>query len=110
MGAISCAGFCHPVPDAYQVPFLAVSDVLAPGFTSGLADLDYAAKAIGLLLPAGVFDDVVALISVPGFDFTKVPKKSFKFAEFMHRIGALKSKPESWKDLYFPEAHGLPGD
>jgi NitT/TauT family transport system substrate-binding protein len=55
-------------------------------------------------------DDVVALISVPGFDFTKVPKKTFKFAEFMHRIGALKSKPESWKDLYFPEAHGLPGD
>ena len=55
-------------------------------------------------------DDVVALISVPGFDFTKVPKKTFKFAEFMHRIGSLKSKPESWKDLYFPEAHALGGD
>ncbi len=55
-------------------------------------------------------DDVVALISVPGFDFTKVPKKTFKFAEFMHRIGSLKTKPESWKDLYFPEAHALGGD
>ena len=55
-------------------------------------------------------DDVVALISIPGFDFTKEPKKTFKFAEFMHRIGSLKSKPESWKDLYFAEAHGLPGD
>ena len=55
-------------------------------------------------------DDVVALISVSGFDFTKEPKKTFKFAEFMHRIGSLKSKPESWKDLYFAEAHGLPGD
>ena len=55
-------------------------------------------------------DDVVALISIPGFDFTKEPKKTFKFAEFLHRIGSLKSKPESWKDLYFAEAHGLPGD
>jgi NitT/TauT family transport system substrate-binding protein len=55
-------------------------------------------------------DDVVAIISAPGFDFTKVPKKTFKFAEFMHRIGALKTKPESWKDLYFAEAHGLAGD
>ena len=55
-------------------------------------------------------DDVVAIISAPGFDFTKVPKKTFKFAEFMHRIGALKTKPESWKDLYFAEAHSLAGD
>jgi NitT/TauT family transport system substrate-binding protein len=55
-------------------------------------------------------DDVVAIISADGLDFTKVPKKTFKFAEFLHRIGSLKSKPESWKDLYFAEAHGLAGD
>ena len=55
-------------------------------------------------------DDVVAIISAPGFDFTKVPKKTFKFAEFMHRIGTLKTKPESWRDLYFAEAHELGGD
>ena len=55
-------------------------------------------------------DDVVVIISAPGFDFTEVPKKTFKFAEFMHHIGALKTKPESWTDLYFAEAHGLAGD
>lgn len=55
-------------------------------------------------------DDVTALISVPGFDFTKQPKKTYEFASFMHRIGTLKSKPESWKDLFFPEAHGGKGD
>ena len=55
-------------------------------------------------------DDVTAIISAPGFDFTKVPKKTYTFAEFLHRIGTLKSKPESWKDLYFAEAHGLAGD
>ncbi len=54
-------------------------------------------------------DDIVEIISAPGFDFTRVPKKTFDFASFMYRIGSLKNKPESWKDLYFAEAHGLPG-
>ena len=43
-------------------------------------------------------------------NFTKTPKKSFAIAEFMHRIGTLKYKPESWKDHYFPKAHGEKGD
>ena len=55
-------------------------------------------------------DDIVAIISSPGFDFTKVPKKTFQFVEFMQRTGSIKSKPASWKDLYFPEAHSLAGD
>ena len=57
-----------------------------------------------------VISSMVAIISAPGFDFTKVPKKTFKFAEFLHRIGSLKNKPESWKDAFFPTAHGLPGN
>src|SRR5262249_10022027 len=55
-------------------------------------------------------DDVVAIIEAPGFDFTKVPKKTYRLADFMHHIGALKIKPESRKTLYFAEAHALPGD
>ena len=43
-------------------------------------------------------------------DKVTVDGKTFTFAEFLHRIGTLKSKPESWKDLYFAEAHGLAGD
>jgi NitT/TauT family transport system substrate-binding protein len=29
--------------------------------------------------------------------------------EFLHAIGSVKNKPASWKDLFFEEAHGLPG-
>jgi NitT/TauT family transport system substrate-binding protein len=32
-----------------------------------------------------------------------------KYLDFMHRTGALKVKPDSWKDMFFPMAHALPG-
>jgi hypothetical protein len=28
----------------------------------------------------------------------------------MHDLGTLKSQPASWKDLFFPEIHGAPGN
>lgn len=55
-------------------------------------------------------DDIVAIISGDGFDFTTTPKKVGAFTQFMAKIGSIKNKPESWKDLFFPEAHGLKGD
>jgi NitT/TauT family transport system substrate-binding protein len=27
----------------------------------------------------------------------------------MNRIGSIKAKPASWKDLFFPNVHTLPG-
>jgi NitT/TauT family transport system substrate-binding protein len=32
-----------------------------------------------------------------------------KFADFMQKIGAIKSKPDSWRDLFFPNVQALPG-
>jgi NitT/TauT family transport system substrate-binding protein len=32
-----------------------------------------------------------------------------KYTDFMHKTGAIKQKPESWKDLCFDNVHGLPG-
>jgi NitT/TauT family transport system substrate-binding protein len=37
------------------------------------------------------------------------PESTMKYAEFMHAVGSIKIKPGSWKDLFFPEVHGLPG-
>ena len=55
-------------------------------------------------------DEVLALMSEPGFEFTRTPKKIGKFVDFMHRTGMIKSKAASWKDLFFEEAHALQGD
>jgi NitT/TauT family transport system substrate-binding protein len=32
-----------------------------------------------------------------------------KHVEFMHKVGRLKHKPSSWKDMFFAEAHDLKG-
>jgi len=41
--------------------------------------------------------------------WTMVPENTMKFANFMAHVGRLKVKPESWKDYFFPEAHGMKG-
>jgi NitT/TauT family transport system substrate-binding protein len=55
-------------------------------------------------------DDIFAMINAPDYAFTLTPQKVYKTAEFMNKIGSIKSKPASWKDLFFPEIHDLPGD
>jgi NitT/TauT family transport system substrate-binding protein len=55
-------------------------------------------------------EEVYAAISNPDYAFTLTPEKVFKTAEFMARIGSVKDKPASWKDMFFPEVHNLPGN
>lgn len=42
-------------------------------------------------------------------EFTMTPRNTMKYAVFMHKVGALKNKPASWKDYFFPEIHKLSG-
>ena len=55
-------------------------------------------------------DEILAMISAPDYAYTLTPQKVGKTADFMHKIGAIKTKPASWKDLFFPEVQALPGD
>jgi NitT/TauT family transport system substrate-binding protein len=41
--------------------------------------------------------------------WTMAPESTLKYAEFMHAVGTIKVKPATWKDLFFPEVHGLAG-
>jgi NitT/TauT family transport system substrate-binding protein len=54
-------------------------------------------------------DDIAAMLNDPEIEFTMTPKNIMKYADFMHKTGAIKQKPESWKDLCFDNVHGLPG-
>jgi NitT/TauT family transport system substrate-binding protein len=55
-------------------------------------------------------DDIYAMIAAKDYAYTLTPQKVFQTAEFMHKIGTVKTKPASWKDFFFPEVQHLPGD
>ena len=37
------------------------------------------------------------------------PQSVLKMAQFMYRQHEVKAVPDQWQDLFFPEAHSLPG-
>ena len=54
-------------------------------------------------------EKVAAIAAGKQVKWTMVPESTVKYADFMHSVGTIKVKPASWKDLFFPEVHGLPG-
>lgn len=54
-------------------------------------------------------DDLTRMLGNPEYRFTMTPENVMKYATFMQSIGAMKTKPASWKDLFFPNAQSLPG-
>jgi NitT/TauT family transport system substrate-binding protein len=55
-------------------------------------------------------DELLALLSDPGFEFTSQPHRIAYFAAFLNRIGTLKSKVGDWKDLFWETAYDQQGD
>jgi sulfonate transport system substrate-binding protein len=53
--------------------------------------------------------DMMASLTSGDLAFEKAPRKVGEITDFMFRTGMIKVRPESWKDLFFPEAHGLAG-
>lgn len=52
---------------------------------------------------------VQEIIELPENRYTMAPENTMKFADFLHKVGTIKTKPSDWKEMFFPEAHGLPG-
>jgi len=53
---------------------------------------------------------IAKMISDPEFSYAPEPENVMKIYGFMHKVGALKTMPAAWQDLFFPEAHGLKGN
>jgi NitT/TauT family transport system substrate-binding protein len=52
---------------------------------------------------------VEAMVRDPENIFSATPRNVMKYAEFMNRVGSVKERPESWRDLFFPEIHDRDG-
>jgi len=53
--------------------------------------------------------DIQAMLDDPAIVYTTTPQNVMKYVDFMAKTGVIKSRPDSWKDLFFPNAQGLPG-
>ena len=52
---------------------------------------------------------IVGLLQQPENEFDLTPHKFAAFSDFMYRVGTIKAKAESWKDLAHPNLHNLAG-
>jgi NitT/TauT family transport system substrate-binding protein len=54
-------------------------------------------------------ENIERMLNDPQIVYTTTPQNVMKYVDFMHKTGAIKARPESWKDLFFPNAQALPG-
>jgi NitT/TauT family transport system substrate-binding protein len=49
-------------------------------------------------------DELAAMLDEPDIKYTVLPENVMKYANFMHEIGSLRSRPASIRDLFFSDA------
>lgn len=54
-------------------------------------------------------EELTEVLRDPDIEFTTTPANTVKYAEFMQEIGSIENRPDSWRDLFFPEIHGAQG-
>ncbi|GAC1332128.1 MAG: ABC transporter substrate-binding protein [Beijerinckiaceae bacterium] len=54
-------------------------------------------------------EELAAMLDDPNVEMTMTPHKTMRTAEFMSAVGTIKSKPQDWRDLWFPEIHPRDG-
>ncbi len=53
---------------------------------------------------------ILRTVTAPGTKFEAAPRGVMRFADFMRRTGSIPKAPAEWKEVFFREAHDLPGD
>jgi NitT/TauT family transport system substrate-binding protein len=53
--------------------------------------------------------DILAMLNDPKIQYTLTPQNVMKYVDFMAKVGTIKVKPDSWKEMFFPNAQSLPG-
>lgn len=70
-------------------------------------------RAAALYLQAShdkiAIETLIEILADPALRYSLAPSGTMVFAEFMHKVGSIKVKPASWKDLFFEDIHHLPG-
>ena len=55
-------------------------------------------------------EEVLRILDLPETRYALAPQNVMRYADFLQRTGVIKTRPASWKDLFFPgPVHDLPG-
>ncbi|HVO87814.1 MAG TPA: ABC transporter substrate-binding protein [Casimicrobiaceae bacterium] len=46
--------------------------------------------------------EAMRILAQPDMRYTLAPEGVMRYVDFLHRIGVIKTRPDSWKDLFFP--------
>jgi NitT/TauT family transport system substrate-binding protein len=98
--------FRHDNPKAFAAILAAIKEA------TGIINADKRAAAELYLRMTGAkqsVDSLVAILADPDIEYTLTPQKVKQYADFMQQVGSIKVKPDSWKDMFFPEIYDLPG-
>lgn len=100
------ARFRERNPEAFRAVLAALEEA-----TAMIRDEPRMAAQLLLEAEGGGFsvDELVAMLEDPAIKFTTTPENTLRYAHFMHDIGSISNRPESWRDLFFPELHEAPG-
>lgn len=52
---------------------------------------------------------IYGIVTDPKVEYTMQPKNTTKYSDFLHDVGAIDKKPDSWKDMFFDNVHNLSG-
>jgi NitT/TauT family transport system substrate-binding protein len=54
-------------------------------------------------------DELAKMVADPDVEYTTTPANVTTLIAFLHKAGRIKRLPASWKDLFFPDVHGVAG-
>lgn len=54
-------------------------------------------------------DQILRILNDPDTHYTVTPEGVMQYATFMQRVGTIRAKPETWKDVFVPELGDRPG-
>ena len=74
------------------------------------SDKKWAAEAyLRISKDKDTLQEIQAMLDDPAIVYTTTPQNVMKYVDFMAKTGLIKVRPDSWKDLFFPNAQSLPG-
>jgi NitT/TauT family transport system substrate-binding protein len=93
-------------PKAYHAVLSALEDAVAQLSADPKRAAETYIKLSGSKLP---LDFVLQMITDKQNKYDIAPERVTAYSDFMHKVGLIRNRPSSWKELFFPEIHDKSG-